>query len=297
MSHKRGVNRLSTYTPLQKRRIERKRRRVKLNMWARVLGVITGLSVSSLVVSHSDRGTYAMFFSQAQTSITFSAAKHFKGSDDLIASNCEAAVRQVLQDMQTIQADVGHVKNSTSRGEALRWVSQVEIAVTQLHKDYQRASDLKASLDSIAREDAVDYQNAELAVVQAQQDPTSRVSSLLALANSYQRVESWSTAADLRATVAVQRVANLDQKADAYLAYARQIAARMSVKASGASEKQGSKQGSSSGIDSAGGAATVTSSVYGSVYDSVYGSVYDAVYGYERLIPSNYGDISIVSMK
>src|SRR5579875_928580 len=82
MKHRRRHRLQATVSPLQQRRIQRRRNSFRL---ACACGMFTGLSVSTALLAHSAQGTHAMFFTQKQAIATFSAARDFPSYDETLA--------------------------------------------------------------------------------------------------------------------------------------------------------------------------------------------------------------------
>jgi hypothetical protein len=179
MKHRRGFTNLSYLSPLQRRRALRRlqQHKVKLRL-ARVCGVITGLSVTSLCLANSAQGTHAMFTAQETKAVTLSAAKDFPKYDNQIAQQAQEASQAACADEQKLLQAVSLVQNAPTSSDAEALLGNVESLAQQVQTDLAEANQFKSQIDAIANRDLQDYQNAKLDLQNSQQTLSQTESSI-----------------------------------------------------------------------------------------------------------------------
>ncbi|KPV42437.1 hypothetical protein [Alicyclobacillus ferrooxydans] len=243
MKHRRGYANLSSALSLHSRRLQRQRKRQKLNTrLAVVFGALIGLSVTSMVLANSMQGTRASFTDQETAAGMFSTAKDFPVSDQQLAHFAEAASQAASAHYAELLQVVDAVQNAPTSDEAKDLAANVSALVKQVQADMAQAQNYKSQLDAIVNRDLQDYQNAEQAVLHEQHTVNqisssevpsdgsqgtvssllpgalslsneeqgldaaqTHVKSLQAVADSYKRVVGWASEASAAGTAAVQQ--------------------------------------------------------------------------------------------
>ncbi|SDW16332.1 hypothetical protein SAMN04489725_102233, partial [Alicyclobacillus hesperidum] len=230
MKHRRRHRRQATVSPLQQRRIQRRRNSFRL---ACACGMFTGLSVSTALLAHSAQGTHAMFFTQKQAIATFSAARDFPSYDETLAQQACMDARDANDAAQDAAAVLLRMQHLGTYDALQAQYGQMEQDARRAQNDTQSAINCENTLSTLAGEDWQDYQNvrqalniAQAAVQHDEQEMSGSAGSagsasqsqvaqqlqrdqaaLVQLQNdeaSCQRVVGWSGPADLQARASVQ---------------------------------------------------------------------------------------------
>lgn len=265
-----GLSQSSAYvTRLERRREQRLRRNRTYLRWARVCGVITGLSVMTIILAHTTPGTHAFLDSQASSQVGIGAAAHFPAYDEGIENQVSHYSTLSMNAVQQASDILKQIDACQSSAKATTLLAQMDKAIQTAQLQYAAASNYKSQLDAVATEDEQSYQVAKAS--SAQLDGTVKPMESASPSASYSRVAEWSASADASATntltqtgKAVQPLADLDAKAKAAIQLL--IAKEATAKAKDAGGKDDDTQtGSSAGSSNGATPESTTGAVYGVV--------------------------------
>ncbi len=171
----------------QKRERRRNRKAFRRHLsWAGMLGIATGLSLNSLILSYLTQGTAAMLTAQATSTVSFSAAAHFpRWYDDL--------VNQIGGDTSSsgsLLAAMRHKRDSARSAD-----KPISDVLSELERDANQiaAWDESATGCFNTIEQAANQDESQVAAVM-QQTPNEQ-----ATIASYERVAAWGQTAESQA--------------------------------------------------------------------------------------------------
>lgn len=122
---------LFTVTRAERRRRKRRLEQLRKFRYVKVLGILTGLSLTSALGSHLVRGTHALFTDQTSQPITVRTITYFPQTLNDEASHLEEWAEQARQCEVNAQSWLAKVQGCKTSEEAQQWLELAQNALSQ----------------------------------------------------------------------------------------------------------------------------------------------------------------------